>query len=151
VDTFAPTTLNTGWVVEGQGNVNGSRSTLLPNENYLSFNKINDEKHSMSVIGGYSYQSQTNESWGVAGSVPIKKQNCQAVLFKKSLIHNYISKPNITKSISTNIHYYLYLIPNRYRSRDLRFDPILIYFIFSSSPHSSKYPSQKDSSPSPLS
>ncbi|WP_228527885.1 SusC/RagA family TonB-linked outer membrane protein [Pararhodonellum marinum] len=67
IGTYTPTTLNAGRNVGGQGNVNGSRSTLLLNENYLSFSKTYAEKHNLSVMGGYSYQSQTNENWGGAG------------------------------------------------------------------------------------
>lgn len=65
--TFTPTTLNLGRDVGGRGSVNGARSTLLQNENYLSFIKTYNEKHNLTVMGGYSYQNQSNESWGGAG------------------------------------------------------------------------------------
>lgn len=67
IGTYTPTTLNVGRNVGGQANVNGVSSTLLQNENYLTFNKTYNEKHNLTVMGGYSYQNQTNESWGGAG------------------------------------------------------------------------------------
>ncbi|WP_293011209.1 TonB-dependent receptor [Mongoliibacter sp.] len=67
IGTYTPTLLNAGRVVGGQGNVNGIRSTLLQNENYLTYNKTFNGVHNLTVMGGYSYQTQSNEAWGGTG------------------------------------------------------------------------------------
>lgn len=65
--TFTPTTLNDGRNVGGSATVNGSKSTLLLNENYLTYNKKIGEAHDLSVMAGYSYQTSSSETWGGSG------------------------------------------------------------------------------------
>lgn len=65
--TYIPTTLNQGRNVGGQGSISGARSTLLLNENYLTYTKKFNSVHNVSVMGGYSYQGQTNENWSATG------------------------------------------------------------------------------------
>jgi TonB-dependent starch-binding outer membrane protein SusC len=64
---FAPTTLNEGRIVGGRASVSGSKSTQLLNENYLTYSKVFNEIHDISVMGGYSYQSSSSESWSGTG------------------------------------------------------------------------------------
>ena len=65
--TFTPTTLNDGRNVGGAATVNGSKSTLLLNENYLTYNKKIGALHDLSVMAGYSYQKSSSETWGGSG------------------------------------------------------------------------------------
>ncbi|GHB38765.1 SusC/RagA family TonB-linked outer membrane protein [Mongoliitalea lutea] len=65
--TYLPTLLNAGRNVGGQGSITGRRSTLLLNENYLTYTKSFNNVHNLTVMGGYSYQSQVNENWSATG------------------------------------------------------------------------------------
>jgi len=67
IGTYLPTSLNAGRNVGGQANVNGVRSTLLQNENYLTYNRTFADRHNVTVMGGYSFQTQSNENWGGTG------------------------------------------------------------------------------------
>ncbi len=62
--TYLPTTLNSGKQVGGSATVNGSRSTDLINENYLTYQKNFNEVHDITAMGGYSFQSYRGESFG---------------------------------------------------------------------------------------
>jgi TonB-dependent starch-binding outer membrane protein SusC len=64
---FAPTTLNVGRTVGGNASVSGSKSTQLLNENYLTYSKTFGAIHDLSVMGGYSFQSSSSESWSGEG------------------------------------------------------------------------------------
>ena len=64
---FAPTTLNVGRTVGGEATVSGSKSTLLLNENYLTYTRNFGESSNFSVMGGYSYQTSSSENWGGTG------------------------------------------------------------------------------------
>ncbi len=64
---FSPTTVTEGRNVGGDARINASRSTLLLNENYLTYTKNIGENHTVSAMGGYSYQSSVNENWGARG------------------------------------------------------------------------------------
>jgi TonB-linked SusC/RagA family outer membrane protein len=65
--TYTPTTLNAGRVVGGDANVSGNRSTLLQNENYLTYTKTFAGKHSITAMAGYSIQTNRNENWSGRG------------------------------------------------------------------------------------
>ena len=60
---YTPTTLQGGVGVGGDGRVNGSKNSLLLNENYLTYSK-DFGTHNLTVMGGYSYQISRNEGWG---------------------------------------------------------------------------------------
>ncbi|HEV7347811.1 TonB-dependent receptor [Telluribacter sp.] len=64
---FAPTSLNEGRIVGGRASVNGSKSTQLLNENYLTYSRTIGDIHDFSVMGGYSYQTSSSENWGGTG------------------------------------------------------------------------------------
>jgi len=59
---YTPTTLQGGRGVGGDGRVSGSKSSLLLNENYLTYAK-EFGIHNLSVMGGYSYQISRGENW----------------------------------------------------------------------------------------
>lgn len=59
---YTPTTLQGGAGVGGDGRVNGSKNSLLLNENYLTYSK-EFGVHNLTVMGGYSYQVSRNENW----------------------------------------------------------------------------------------
>ena len=63
----SPTTVTEGRNVGGDASINAYKETLLLNENYLTFNKRFGEIHDLTVMGGYSFQSSSNESWGARG------------------------------------------------------------------------------------
>ncbi|CAG4990435.1 TonB-dependent receptor P3 [Dyadobacter sp. CECT 9275] len=65
--TFTPTTLNDGRNVGGRASVNGSKSTLLLNENYLTYSTKIDAFHDLSAMVGYSQQTSSSEAWGGTG------------------------------------------------------------------------------------
>lgn len=65
--SFIPTTLNEGRNVGGRGSVTGSKSTLLLNENYLTYSKKIGANHDLSAMAGYSYQTSSSENWGGTG------------------------------------------------------------------------------------
>jgi TonB-linked SusC/RagA family outer membrane protein len=64
---FTPTTLNDGRNVGGSGSVIGTKSTLLLNENYLTYTKKIGTNHDISAMLGYSYQTSSSERWGGTG------------------------------------------------------------------------------------
>lgn len=64
---FTPTTLNDGRAVGGRASVTGSKSTLLLNENYLTYNKKIGKLSDLSAMIGYSYQTSSSENWGGTG------------------------------------------------------------------------------------
>lgn len=59
---YTPTTLQGGRGVGGDGRVNGSKNSLLLNENYLTYSK-EFGIHNLTVMGGYSYQVSREEDW----------------------------------------------------------------------------------------
>ncbi|KAA5544972.1 SusC/RagA family TonB-linked outer membrane protein [Adhaeribacter rhizoryzae] len=64
---FAPTTLNVGRTVGGEATVSGAKSTLLLNENYLTYTRDFGTSSNFSVMGGYSFQTSSSENWGGTG------------------------------------------------------------------------------------
>ena len=64
---YSPTTVTEGRNVGGDATINGSRSTLFLNENYLTYNKIFGGIHNFTAMAGYSFQSSSSESWGARG------------------------------------------------------------------------------------
>lgn len=64
---YSPTTLSEGRSVGGDASVDGNKSTLLLNENYLTYNKTIGDAHNLTAMVGYSFQSSSNESWGGHG------------------------------------------------------------------------------------
>ncbi|MEM6842214.1 MAG: TonB-dependent receptor [Bacteroidota bacterium] len=60
---YTPTALQGGAGVGGDGRVNGSKNSLLLNENYLTYSK-EFGIHNLTVMGGYSYQVSREEDWG---------------------------------------------------------------------------------------
>lgn len=64
---YSPTLVTEGRNVGGDARINASRSTLLLNENYLTYTRTFGEGHNFSAMAGYSYQSSVNESWGARG------------------------------------------------------------------------------------
>ncbi|MCF0062212.1 TonB-dependent receptor [Dyadobacter chenwenxiniae] len=64
---FTPTTLNDGRNVGGSATVRGNKSTLLLNENYLTYTKKIGTNHDISAMLGYSYQTSSSENWGGTG------------------------------------------------------------------------------------
>lgn len=63
---YTPTVLQGGAGVGGDGRINASKNSLILNENYLTYN-ADIGTHSLSVMGGYSYQLSHNENWGGRG------------------------------------------------------------------------------------
>ena len=61
---YSPTTLSEGRSVGGVGRILGNKSTLLLNENYLTYNKSFGGVHNVTAMAGYSIQTSSNESWG---------------------------------------------------------------------------------------
>ncbi len=60
---YSPSVLKSGSGVGGDGRVDGSKGSILLNENFLSYSKLVG-MHDFTILGGYSYQTSTNESWG---------------------------------------------------------------------------------------
>ncbi len=63
---YDPSVLQGGANVGGDGRVDGSKSSLLLNENYLTYSK-EVGIHNISIMAGYSYQKSRSESWGGRG------------------------------------------------------------------------------------
>jgi TonB-linked SusC/RagA family outer membrane protein len=59
---YVPTTLNAGANSGGAGSINSWKNTDLINENYLTYSKDFGD-HDLTVMGGYSYQSFSDEYW----------------------------------------------------------------------------------------
>src|SRR5690606_38645536 len=53
--------------VGGDARIDAYKPTLLPNENYLTFNKRFGDIHDFTAMGGYSTQVPSDESWGARG------------------------------------------------------------------------------------
>ena len=65
--TFIPTTLNAGRNVGGEASVEGRKTTLFLNENYLTYTKSIMDGHDLTIMGGYSYQKSRSEQWEGTG------------------------------------------------------------------------------------
>lgn len=61
---YSPTSLSEGRNVGGWGTIDGAKSTLFLNENYLTYNKSLSETSALTAMLGYSFQTSRNESWG---------------------------------------------------------------------------------------
>lgn len=62
---YSPTTLQEGRNAGGgDARMDGTKSTLLLNENYLTYQHLFREIHNLTVMAGYSFQSSVSESWG---------------------------------------------------------------------------------------
>jgi len=62
---YSPSTLQEGRNVGGgDARVDGWKSTLFLNENYLTYDRNFDEIHHLTAMAGYSFQSSVSESWG---------------------------------------------------------------------------------------
>lgn len=61
---YSPTSLSEGRNVGGWGTIDGAKSTLFLNENYLTYNKSFSETSALTAMVGYSFQTSRNESWG---------------------------------------------------------------------------------------
>jgi len=48
----------------GAGSITAHKNTNVINENFLTYTKTIQEDHNLDVMGGYSYQSSRNETWG---------------------------------------------------------------------------------------
>ena len=63
---YAPTTLLRGSVIGGEGFITGRKYTALLNENFLTYTK-SLENHDFTLMGGYSYQTTSSETWRTGG------------------------------------------------------------------------------------
>ncbi len=62
---YSPTTLQEGRNAGGgDARVDGSKSTLFLNENYLTYDRMFQDEHHFTAMAGYSFQSSVSESWG---------------------------------------------------------------------------------------
>ena len=61
---FTPTTLNGGRNVGGDASVDSDLRNSFINENFLTYTKEFAKKHTISVLGGFSYQKFINEESG---------------------------------------------------------------------------------------
>jgi TonB-dependent starch-binding outer membrane protein SusC len=62
---YSPTTLQEGRNVGGgDARMDGSKSTLFLNENYLTYDRTFGQIHNFSAMAGYSFQSSVSENWG---------------------------------------------------------------------------------------
>lgn len=48
----------------GAGNITAHKNTNVINENFLTYTKTIRDHHNLDLMGGYSYQSSRNETWG---------------------------------------------------------------------------------------
>jgi TonB-linked SusC/RagA family outer membrane protein len=62
--TYSPTSLSEGRSVGGWAAIDGAKSTLLLNENYLTYNKSFSETDNFTAMVGYSFQTSSDERWG---------------------------------------------------------------------------------------
>ena len=60
---YSPSTLQEARNVGGDARVDGGKSTLLLNENYLTYDRLFGDNHNVTAMAGYSYQSSVSESW----------------------------------------------------------------------------------------
>ena len=63
VGTYVPRTLVEGASSNGSASIDSKKNTMLLNENYLTWSKQFDKVHSVTAMGGYSYQSYRGEEW----------------------------------------------------------------------------------------
>jgi len=63
---FTPTTLNAGRNVGGAATVAGRKGKSFINENFLTYTKQFKAKHTLSGLGGVTYQKFINESFGAS-------------------------------------------------------------------------------------
>jgi TonB-dependent starch-binding outer membrane protein SusC len=62
---YSPTTLQEGRNAGGgDARVDGTKSTLFLNENYLTYDRTFQDEHHFTAMAGYSFQSSVSESWG---------------------------------------------------------------------------------------
>ena len=61
--SYVPTSLVDGKNVSGDAAIGTTKSTLISNENYLSFNKTFNDIHKLSLMAGYSYTASSGEWW----------------------------------------------------------------------------------------
>ncbi len=61
---FTPTTLTAGRNVGGAATVGGRKAQSFINENFLTYTKQFNTRHTFSGLGGFSYQKFMNESFG---------------------------------------------------------------------------------------
>lgn len=62
--SYSPTSLTEGRNVGGWGTIDGAKSTLFLNENYLTYSKNITESSNLEAMAGYSFQTSSSESWG---------------------------------------------------------------------------------------
>lgn len=67
VGQYSPMVLSEGRNVGGNATVDGYKSTLLLNENYLAYSKTIADQHNLTAMAGYSFQISSSESWGGRG------------------------------------------------------------------------------------
>lgn len=65
---YISTALNAGRNVGGSARVNANKNTDVISENYFTYNRNVNDIHDFTLMGGYSYQSFTNEFWGASSS-----------------------------------------------------------------------------------
>lgn len=63
VGSYVPRTLVEGASSSGSASIASKKNTMLLNENYLTWSKQFEKAHSVTAMGGYSYQSYRGESW----------------------------------------------------------------------------------------
>ncbi|MDX9881779.1 MAG: TonB-dependent receptor [Prolixibacteraceae bacterium] len=64
---YVPTTLTAGANVNGDASMSTSKSTMLLNEDYLTYAKELSDGHRLTILGGYSYQKGHDELLGASG------------------------------------------------------------------------------------
>lgn len=62
--SFIPTTLNAGRNVGGEASVNSAKRKSFINENFLTYTRQFGDKHTVSALGGFSYQKFITETFG---------------------------------------------------------------------------------------
>ena len=67
VGQYSPMVLSEGRNVGGNATVNGYKSTLFLNENYLTYTRAISDLHNLTAMAGYSFQTSSSESWGGRG------------------------------------------------------------------------------------
>ena len=67
VGQYSPSVLSEGRHVGGDASMDGYKSTLLQNENYLTYDKSFGGIHNITAMAGYSFQTSSSERWGGSG------------------------------------------------------------------------------------
>lgn len=62
--SYSPTSLTEGRNVGGWATIDGAKSTLFLNENYLTYKKSFTESSDLTAMAGYSFQTSSSETWG---------------------------------------------------------------------------------------